>query len=428
MKILSDKFFDYAVLFVFVAICLLIYLTAYPSIRTFLLTGTVHAFIIIILPLLVIRKLIGKEAFHFDLLCLFLCYLFFSFISNPLYKDSQISFLVYFLKPLAYLFMYFILINTYKKDSYLICIKAVVFIGVVEALIGASQVMFEFPAYKHLITESENGLMSDDRNYLSMFGAPKKTIQASGTFGHFNQMGGFMDVCAPLAYGVWRYYRTTFWFVVFAIIFYGGIVTFSRGCLISMTVGVFLVYVCMAKNSMTIFTRTLAIATVAYLLAKPLISAYAEDTNNADVRSDTWDYAFAFAEKTPINMIFGRGYDYFRTYVLDTDAAPELALWSKPMMKDMHSAHVQLILEQGIIGATLFYVGMIFVCIYFVKSKNHWGYAGFGMIIAFLIGNLFEHMLFSLHIGFLYFSVIGLIISVIRDDKKKQEQAAYLNK
>lgn len=421
MKILSDKFFDYAILFIFVSICVLIYLLAYPTIRVFFLTGAIHGIIIILFPLLIVRKFMGKETFHFDLLSFFILYFFFSCISLPLYKKSQFDFLTYFLKPLAYYLMYFILINTSNKNSYLLCMKAVLFVGTVEGIIATTQVWFEFPAYKHLITDSEKGLMSDDRNYLSILGAAKRTIQASGTFTHFNALGGFMDICAPLAYGVWRYYRTTFWFIIFAIIFYGGIITFSRGCLISMTVSIFLIYVCMAKNSLFVLTRTLSIGAIFYILALPAITAYASESNNADVRSDTWDYAFEYAEKTPINMIFGHGYSYFRTYILDQDAAPEVLLHPKLMMKDMHSAHVQLILEQGIVGSFLFYTAIIVTCVYFVRSKNHWGYTGFGMVIAFLIGNLFEHMLFSLHAGFIYFSLIGLILGVIKDEKRKEK-------
>lgn len=420
MKILSDKFFDYSIFIIFVGMCSLMYLLAYPSVRVFFLTGVIHAFIILLFPLLVVRKLMGKEIFHFDLLSFFILYFFISCISLPIYQNSQIDFLTYFLKPLAYYLMYFILINTSNKSSYLMCMKAVLFIGTVEGIIATTQVWFEFPAYKHLI-DAPNGLMSDNRNYLSIFGAAKKTIQASGTFMHFNGLGGFMDICAPLAYGVWRYYRTTFWFVIFAIIFYGGIITFSRGCLISMSVSIFLVYVCMAKNSLFVLTRTLSIGAVLYILALPAITAYATESNNADVRSDTWDYAIDYAKKTPINMIFGHGYSYFRTYVLDKNAAPEVLLHPKLMMKDMHSAHVQLILEQGIVGSLMFYTAIIATCVYFVRSKNHWGYTGFGVVIAFVIGNLFEHMLFSLHAGFIYFSLIGLILGIIKDEKKKEK-------
>ena len=139
-----------------------------------------------------------------------------------------------FIVPLTSISLYILIIFSkidYQYEIIVFFLKWLMIAVVLESLIGISQSLFSFPVFPNVL----DTLFKYDRNYFAfIFSSISPLVtQGSGTFGHFNGLGGLLSLTFPIFFGYWYCNKKNLIrIILLSITFLGLITTYSRGALI----------------------------------------------------------------------------------------------------------------------------------------------------------------------------------------------------
>ncbi|GAB4405681.1 MAG: hypothetical protein OHK0053_31690 [Microscillaceae bacterium] len=408
MRFLSQSQIESLIVGAFSLRLLSIIAFGYPAMKATSIERTAALAFVFIFILVLIKKFLHREPFRFHWLAVFLGYLLLSTLLHHGLKNAlTVRGTDY---PFHFFCLFLVMTEIKSEKTFLLILKLFVLVGAYEALLGISQVFTGYPVYHHLIHAGEEGF-SSERNYFAYFipGLSKNTVLASGTFHHFNEFGLFLVMNIGIAYGLFLHYRTLFWRILVYVIFFGIVCAFSRGSLLSSLLCLSFIYFNVTKNPLPKLVFAVSLLALFYIASKTVLANYLEETQNADVRYDTWVFAYNHCIRHPINLVFGYGLHYLKDSVL-IQASMIYSLQEDLIMSNVHSSHIQIFLEQGIVGSLIFYTALSISLFYLARSRTIWGICLVGLSIGYLLGEIFEHFLIGRN-GFWYFSLFGLISS-----------------
>jgi hypothetical protein len=278
----------------------------------------------------------------------------------------------------------------------------------IQAILSVLQSLVGWPIFP---TQLEV-LMRSDRNYFAYLvsGASIQVVQGSGTFYHFNALGGVLALAVPIAFGLWLDCLRSPWRLgLFATVLAGTVTTYSRGALLGALAGVLFVVIFERSRSRRVMTLlVLCVIVIASLLALSTASQYYETTQNVGIRAETWRMAAVDALNQPSNLLFGYGYDHFHSEVLSTNSSGTGRAVRSTVMSSLHSGPLQLALEFGVVGVILFALWIIAAFRAGLGSgRSRLTVALLGGAVAFLCHQAIDTSLF-LFPGVLFAVVIGL--------------------
>jgi hypothetical protein len=417
MKVLTDDFFDWQRLWIFSFISIMVILPIFPVLKTEQINYRFYVGVLMsmIMLLLYVRKIYLREPFEIDWMGLFFMYILMNTFLASATGKIESNYRVHS-SPIFYFVYYRFFYNGKSKDVFLTAAKVLVLVGVTEAVIGFMQVTLGYPVFTGLMSKDREELFVTEgsRNYFAYLGLGKGNVLASGTFNHFNSLASFELIVLGLAMSLWYYYRNWLWFTAFALVFWGVVITFSRGALLGAFFGVFVLYLGMTNNRWIKIYILGVLGVTAIVVLGPMIQEYAEETGHAGVRYETWKVAFKHAVQHPYEMIFGYGTNYFAGNIINHDI--NWMLQYENIMSHMHSSHVQIFLEQGVVGATLFVLALISMIRRCLRYQSVWGYCVVATSCAYLFNEAFEHSFFA-HMGALYIMVIGYVSGMCRNEE-----------
>ena len=303
------------------------------------------------------------------------------------------------------LYIIFVCIKSdYQYDIIIFFIKWLMITVLIESLIGVSQSFFTFPVFTNIVNDFNiNALFVNNRNYLSYIfpSLSPEVTQGSGTFSHFNGLGGLLSLTFPIFFGYWfcnkkRLLRI----ILLSITFLGLITTYSRGALVGVLFAFIFFFLFLSKFSKRkkIFF-SLFLFFMFLVLLNHDIENYYMSTENFTIRKETWEIIWNYAINNPFNLIFGYGIFFFRDNILGFGGLP----------KDIHSGQLEILVELGIVGLFLF-------CkFYFQVISQSFKYRDNILIISiscgllsFFIHQLFDNSVFG-YLGILMICLFGVL-------------------
>ena len=302
--------------------------------------------------LLVLLSLAQSNAIPRTIGCLYLAYLTISGFTTVLFAGDAkgVTVLDYILTGFAI----YILVHRADRTERRVLVGLLLAFGVIQSILAVTQVLFGSPVFPEVLPV----LAVSERNYFSYVwpGATRLVTQGSGTFLHFNYLGGVLALCTPLAFGTWlAKVRSVPRLVVFIILAAGLVATFSRGALLGVLVGVVLILLLDRSHSRrAMYVLGLCAAALGMLLAANTFAQYYETTQNVNIRVQTWQVAVNNALERPSNLLFGYGFDHFHGDVLSSGIGGRTATVESTIMAALHSAYLQIALEFGVVGLVLF--------------------------------------------------------------------------
>jgi O-antigen ligase len=253
--------------------------------------------------------------------------------------------------PLAFA-MYTLVRRSDEAERGLVIALLLIF-GTVQSLLAVTQSIAGWPVFAEVLPE----LHQSERNYFSVLvpGITRLVTQGSGTFSHFNSLGALLSACLPLALGVWLARRRSVWRLTALVVTAAGLIaTFSRGALLGAVVGmVFVLWFGASQSRRATIALSVAIVVLVGLFGANVLAQYYESTQNASIRVKTWNTALGDALDRPADLVLGSGFRYFGTTVLATGLGGEALTQRSGFINSLHSSHLQLLLEFGLVGFAL---------------------------------------------------------------------------
>ena len=361
----------------------------------------ISAYISIFLTFSLVVMILLNRTIKIDFVAIFMAwFLINSLISWGLsYVITNFRLITY---PCTAFAVYFMLSRLSDQKAIRFFVSVLIASVFLEAAIGISQSFIGFPAFPGIVDE----LYTHDRNYLAYIIPSISSIvnQGSGTFEHFNGLGGFLSLAVPIIWGYWLSNKNEkSRLIILLVAVLGVITTYSRGALLGSIIGIIFIYLYRSKISKTKFFRNLLIVSVLFLLiGGSIIQNYYQSTENFSSRFDTWSFAMDIALGNLDKLILGYGVFFFR----------ENFLGLANSLTDLHSGQLQIFLELGIVGFILFMILFINAIKKAIKENNILKLSLAGGVLAFFFHQLLDNAIFSFT-GILMFGIIGIINSDI---------------
>lgn len=306
----------------------------------------------------------------------------------------------YLTYPFTAVSLYIILKYYCSTEDYFFFLKLFLFAASIQALISISQSFFGFPIFENITTE----IFESNRNYLAyLFPSLGELVrQGTGTFEQFNGLGSYLALSLPIAYGYWKATHSKKKLILMSIIALGLISTFSRGSLIGALLGLYYIFFLSTKRKLRFFILTVTLSVIILFFLSSAIVSYYQATQNFTIREYTWVFAFNKALTQPVKLLYGFGPFYFKEKLLGLYGT----------ITNLHSGQIQILLELGVIGFTLFMSLFIDVIKVASKYKNNFAVVSItGGLIAFFISQLFDNAFFGYN-GILWFSLLAIIFKI----------------
>ena len=356
------------------------------------------AYYAILVTLFILILILKRKKIRIDAIEIFFLYYLFHGVTTWGLKGAlqEYSLITYPFTAfsLYYLFSYE---NTSRITIYFFKIMSITI--VIQSILAISQSLFGHPTFPDILPD----LYGSNRNYISiLFPSISSYVkQGSGTFEHFNGLGGLFSLTVPILFGFWyANKKEPMRLFLLIVIVLGLISTFSRGALLGSIIACYSIIVLNSKFKKTNFIIYVFLTTILVLILKNNIEAYFSSSLNLNSRIDTWLLAIQDFRLNPLRIIFGYGNFYFHK---------EILIGEKGVLSNLHSGWLQILLEQGILGFLLFFIPLIKIFKGVLsQKKNLFVLSIMGGIIGFLIHQLFDNSMFSL-LAFLMFSFIGIL-------------------
>ena len=356
------------------------------------------AYYAILVTLFILILILKRKKFRIDAIEIFFLYYLFHGVTtwglNGALQEYSLITYPFTAFSLYYLFSYE---NTTRITIYFFKILSITI--VIQSLLAISQSLFGHPTFPNILPELYGG----NRNYISiLFPSISSYVkQGSGTFEHFNGLGGLFSLTVPMLFGFWyANKKEPIRLFLLIVIVLGLISTFSRGALLGSIIGCYSIIVLNSKIKKTTFIFYVFLITILVLFLKNNIEAYFSSSANLNSRIDTWLRAIQDFRLNPLRIIFGYGNFYFHK---------EILIDERGILSNLHSGWLQILLEQGILGFLLFFIPLIKIFKGVLsQKKNLFVLSIMGGIIGFSIHQSFDNAIFSL-LAFLMFSSIGIL-------------------
>lgn len=371
-----------------------------------------------IYALLLLRKFVRREAINVDLLSLFFAYYVIDVftIKGVHYSISNYAVIAF---PVSLLAFYNLIRSGRSNENLLFMLRILVFLAVAQSLLAFSQVTTGGPVFHKGGHGAEGEVSEGNRNYFAYIlpGVASATYQATGSFTHFNSLGTFLAIHAPLAFALWMHYKTRFWGVMFYIVYWGVICTFSRGALLASTTAIMIIYFTATNHKIAKLYVAGTLGVFMYLAVEATLKTYVEETGNVNGRYDTWVHTIDTGMKEPLRLFFGYGMYYFKENLFGKAKGAHIlfTLDNKRIYTNFHSVYVQMFLELGLVGVLLFVLGLLRLVIFALWHRSLWGYSLIGVVWAFGFNQAFDHTFFSLGIGSTFVIIIAVLATFMEN-------------
>ena len=234
-----------------------------------------------------------------------------------------------------------------------IVLAALLGLGVAEASMAVLQTLVGWPVF----SLTAPILYQSERNYLAYVipGLSALVTQGSGTFDHFNQLGALLSACLPVALGLWLHRRRSWWYLGATVVLAAGLVaTFSRGAVLGAVIGVlFVLWFGPQRSRRASIALLVGVVLLFGVFAANMLYTYYETTQNASIRVETWQRALDDVLDRPSDLAVGSGFGYFHQSLLASGRGGETLTQQTTYMSTLHSSHLQLLLEFGLLGVVL---------------------------------------------------------------------------
>jgi hypothetical protein len=343
------------------------------------------AYYAILATLAAARSLWTRREFRFDWATAFFAWLTVVAVAGVL-LHGDVSEYVTVVVPLAATSTYMVFKHAEPNEAGEMLLVGVTVLVMVESAIGLSQTFFGQPEFA-LLADTLN---QAPRNYLALVlpGLPQSVRQATGTFNHFNALGGLLSLTAPPLVGRWVERPGSLPRAAVALAALAATVaSFSRGALLGVTVGVVILYAQRTKGSRTVLRYALvgAAATAAVLLLSERIASYWATTENLGIRARTWAAAWSVASRDPWRLALGYGLRYFDESVVGGVGG----------VVRLHSAPLQVALESGAAGIGLLVLAAARTWRAVLRFDSLAGLGVAAGVFGFLVHQLLDNSLFD---------------------------------
>ena len=375
-----------------------------------------NAYYTIIITMSVFFFFVKEIKFKFDALFVF----FIWYIFNGIFIRGIFNIKPYyslFILPLTAISLYTIFVYQkfdYKYEIIYFFIKWLMIAVMIESLIGISQSFFSFPVFGNIVNDFDiNALFVSNRNYLSYIfpSISPQVTHGSGTFSHFNGLGGLLSLTFPIFFGYWYSNKTKILRIIpLLITLLGLITTYSRGALFGVLFAFsffFLILSELTKTKKLIIILFLTILIVVFLSND--IEKYYMSTENLTIRKETWEIVWNYSINAPFNLIFGYGIFFFRDNILGIGGLP----------KDIHSGQLEILVELGIVGFILFCKFYFQIILQTLRYRNNIIILSISAgLISFFIHQIVENSFFG-YLGILMVCLMGILKALMKKDNEK---------
>jgi O-antigen ligase len=300
-----------------------------------------------------------------------------------------VSFKNYYLLLKPFL-LFFIIINSFEDNKN---VKNVILLLVLAGIISASIGLFE---YFNNSTILSNVHFFDGQ------------VRVIGPIGGPNTFGNYLMQILPLSLYLLfsakknQYLRKIFYFAGTLLLIFIVIVTYSRGALLAMIISLIFYGIILKSKTIIIF-----------ILFSPIIllTMFSESFGhliNAFTTGGSGRIEIYINELNNIfsNILFGNGFDYY-------------------LSGSAHNIILQIVSQIGLIGLGLFIIVFIFILLnnYLLilknyHTRNHLGISLISSQIGFLFHGLFESVLTSTRINWIFGLIFGLIYVLNINNRK----------
>lgn len=393
------------------------------------LTGNAVLLSILMLSYLLSRDRLFKNSsiWRDDLAKVLVLYFFWEVLQLILatYYLSSYQFLRECVKILIFLGMFYMISSYIKNLQHLYGIIAVLLIC---ALSESMLAILQHCSPNFYITPAFNpsSNLFYPREYFGyIFPFISKYVrEARGTFGQLNGLGNFLTLFSPLGFALAfvkkiDFKRKMFFLFINIIIFLGLYFTYSRGSLLGLLSGLFLMLLLLDRKSdrkeFKIAINFLMLATIPLILYSllSLFIEYWNSTQNLTIRLIFWNETLSHIMKSPFAFLFGT--HYFPN--IDVIHFQQVVDWV-PLG---HNSYLAIWESRGAIGLVLVVLLFIFSIrnFYFsyVKADNvyikHISLGLMAGLTAFLVSQLFDHKLAQFFtIRTFLFMILGISIGI----------------
>ncbi len=319
-------------------------------------------------------------------------------------------------------FKFFEAIAVYYLTVYLLRLKYISISGILKLLL-ASACFQAVVGILQSATGSFGTFYRTSRGYLGLLGLGSTTVwHGQGSFIHFNGFGNYLVsmflLLSPFLYGVVKKKK---WALAIALLLFTGvIISYSRGSLLGLIVGLTFFAHEVTPNKKKFWTVTGISALFVAVLA--LYVSGTSYVNTLNPRNDIWDVVFAIIFESPRSALIGSGlnsyWDAISLYIPANVPLTEISGWFA------HSAYLLTMQEMGFIGLSTYY-GII-ACFLYSLHKDYRKSSGYLKMLSlsiqmFLIGMLvmgvFDHSFASTSFRTLIFIILGLYYAFRNKEK-----------
>jgi len=313
-----------------------------------------------------------------------------------------------------YLTVYFLRTKEIKLSE---LIKVMLFVGVFESFYGILQ----------SITGGFGANFQDNRGYLGYLGLGSSLVwHGRGTFEHFNHFGPFLSTLflffLPINHFVAKNKKNGN--IVLAILFFGVIISYSRGTLLSLIAGlVFFLYQIQKNKSQFLLKLTPLALIIGGLSAFLKNSSYSSTISSRD---SMWTLAFTAITSSARNFFFGSGLSSYRDTVWQFLPANVPQKYSDDYLA--HNFILYYTVEMGIIGASIIVIFLISnLVIAFKNIKNNKKLVSIlGSSISIIIVSIFIEGMFDMAFNHFvtqiwFYLILGIMYSYIKTVRRVHE-------
>ena len=255
----------------------------------------------------------------------------------------------------------------------------------------------------------------------------ERWLRAYGGFDHPNILGG--AVAIGLVIFVWLFVKekikikAAYYYLLFTVCFLGLIFSFSRSSWGGFTLALlFILAVCMIKKDWRAQTKILKTILLSVVLFAVIFFQYSDlfvtrlaGEGRLEIKSD-YERSYFLNESRDIikdNILFGTGIGNYTTQTIKERKNDYF--WT---FQPVHNTFLLVLAEIGIFGFLFFTLFLAWIVFYSFEKKE---FLNLSILIILFIIMLYDHWLWSLHFGIMFFwLVMGLLFKNIKFKKYVQ--------
>lgn len=385
---------------------LIVYFLLIPIFMSFSLTyGIINYSVIFIILGFLYLTFDLKKPINYNYFIVFLVYYFINVIilRNILYpSEYETNFYSLWIFPLSALILFIIIANSRGRVSVFFMRILIVF-GIINVSVALIQVAFGFPLFTRQQVVLEQMSDAESRNYfLIFFSNIFYKMPGMGFLEGQNGFGSLMVLIIPISYYYWKVFNKKILFMVVVFFVIGLLLSFSRGAVLGMLVSFGILYMGFPKKNKWVISILIALffGIIIYSFYNQ-IANYIYTSQHLTARESRWIIVVPYALKHPLKLIFGYGAFYFKDIMF-----PIFNLKS-----NLHNSFLQILVEEGVVGFSLFMLGIRKVIIIYKRNKTILNLIIISSLFGFYFTQLFDQAFFGFN-GIISFGLLGLFFKV----------------